>query len=96
MQYSQIVWATAYGALFFGETPDAFTVLGAAVVIGSGLYILFREGHSSETTPVRRSRARFETGTTPSIGPGTRHRASPVGLRPPPGRGGLVNRIAPE
>ena len=106
MQYSQILWATAYGALFFDETPDAFTMLGAAVVIGSGLYILFREGQASETTPVRATRGRFETGTTPRIGVAMRHQgdlAQPGGraagldavrrsaLKAPPGRGGLAN-----
>ena len=76
MQYSQIVWATAYGAAFFGETPDAFTVIGAAVVIASGLYILFREGRggTSQTTPVLATRGRFETGTTPRVGAMMRHR----------------------
>ena len=76
MQYSQIVWATIYGAAFFGETPDAFTALGAAVVIGSGLYILFREGRggASQTTPVLSTRGRFETGTTPRVGAMMRHR----------------------
>ena len=43
MQYSQIVWAVFYGALFFEESPDAITLVGAAVVMGSGIYILLRE-----------------------------------------------------
>ena len=76
MQYSQIVWATIYGALFFGEVPDAMTALGAAVVIGSGLYILFREARAgtSQTTPNLRTRSRFETGTALRAGPLMRHR----------------------
>jgi len=43
MQYSQILWATAYGALIFDEWPDRWTVLGAGVIIGAGLYIVLRE-----------------------------------------------------
>ncbi len=65
MQYSQILWATMFGMLFFGETPDAMTLLGASVIIGSGLYILLREGkgNSSENRPVLRTRSRHDTGT---------------------------------
>jgi S-adenosylmethionine uptake transporter len=43
MQYSQIVWAVLFGALFFDEWPDATTLAGALVVILSGLYIVRRE-----------------------------------------------------
>lgn len=42
-QYSQILWAVLYGALFFGEFPDIWVGVGAAVVIGSGVYIVLRE-----------------------------------------------------
>ncbi|MHC0052224.1 DMT family transporter [Actibacterium sp. D379-3] len=69
MQYSQILWATFYGYVFFGETLDAPTVIGAAIIIASGLYILFREGRGSvsENRPVLRTRTRPETGTYPRI-----------------------------
>jgi len=71
MQYSQIVWATVLGALVFGERLDLWTVVGAAIVIGSGLYILLREGRSdaSENRPVLQTRARPETGTYPRVRP---------------------------
>lgn len=60
MQYSQILWATFYGWLIFGETVEGTTILGAAIIIASGLYIVFREnsGGKSENTPVLRSRSR--------------------------------------
>ena len=60
MQYSQIVWATLFGSLFFGERVDMATLMGAAIIIASGLYIVFREnaGGTSSTTPVLRTRAR--------------------------------------
>ncbi|UWQ21871.1 DMT family transporter [Jannaschia sp. W003] len=70
MQYSQILWAALYGWLFFDETVDGGTALGAAIIIASGLYIVFREGRgNSPTRPVRRTRSRPETGTAPRIGP---------------------------
>ena len=60
MQYSQILWATFYGALLFNEMPSLFTAAGSVLIIGSGLYILFRESRRnvSATTPVLRSRLR--------------------------------------
>lgn len=60
MQYSQIIWAAGFGYLFFNEIPDEITALGAAIIIGSGFYILLREsgGSKSTTTPVLRTRSR--------------------------------------
>lgn len=71
MQYSQIIWATIYGSLFFGETLDAATVIGASIIIASGLYIVLRESRAdaSSTTPVLRTRSRHETGTYMRAGP---------------------------
>ncbi|SLN14028.1 EamA-like transporter family protein [Aquimixticola soesokkakensis] len=59
MQYSQIIWATVFGFLFFGESLDGPTVLGAAVIIASGMYIVFRESAGPSTnTPVLRTKSR--------------------------------------
>jgi drug/metabolite transporter (DMT)-like permease len=41
--YSSLLWATAFGYLLFGDLPDAWTLSGAALIIGSGLYIFHRE-----------------------------------------------------
>lgn len=67
MQYSQIIWATIFGLLIFNEIPDRFTALGAAVIIGSGLYMVLRESRStaSATRPVLHSRGRAETPVAP-------------------------------
>ncbi len=69
MQYSQIVWASAYGFFFFDETIDSATAIGASIIIASGVYIVLRESRSdaSNTTPVLRTRSRSETGTTPRV-----------------------------
>jgi drug/metabolite transporter (DMT)-like permease len=41
--YTSLVWATLYGYLLFGDLPRSAVIIGAAVVIGSGLFILYRE-----------------------------------------------------
>lgn len=41
--YTQIVWMTALGYFIFKDVPDRYTMIGAAIVIGSGLYLLNRE-----------------------------------------------------
>jgi drug/metabolite transporter (DMT)-like permease len=41
--YTQIVWMVLSGYLAFGDIPDATTLIGAAIIIASGLYILYRD-----------------------------------------------------
>jgi drug/metabolite transporter (DMT)-like permease len=36
--YTLLVWATLLGWLVFGDIPDGWTILGAAIVVLSGLY----------------------------------------------------------
>jgi drug/metabolite transporter (DMT)-like permease len=42
-QYSMIVWAVIFGYLVFGDAPSAATLIGAAVIIATGIYIFLRE-----------------------------------------------------
>lgn len=49
--YTLLVWATALGFLIFGDFPDLFTILGAAVVVGSGLYTIYRERRRAVAKP---------------------------------------------
>jgi drug/metabolite transporter (DMT)-like permease len=42
-QYTMIVWAVAFGYLVFGDVPSLSTAIGAAVIVGAGLYIFLRE-----------------------------------------------------
>ena len=41
--YTQIVWMIALGFFVFGDVPDGWTLAGSAIVIASGLYLLYRE-----------------------------------------------------
>lgn len=68
MQYSQILWATLFGAMFFNEYPDLWVYVGAGVVIASGLYIVWRESQLdvSDVQPVlRNANLRRDTGVSP-------------------------------
>lgn len=44
LMYTALLWNTANGYLVFGDLPDRWTVLGASVLIATGLYVLYREG----------------------------------------------------
>lgn len=41
--YTQLIWATLFGAIIFGQLPDAFTAMGAVIIITSGLYLSYCE-----------------------------------------------------
>lgn len=42
-RYSRLIFGVGLGVIIFGERLDAATLAGAALVIGSGLYTLYRE-----------------------------------------------------
>ena len=42
-RYARLLFALAIGTAVFGERPDAWTVVGSAVIVGSGLYAFARE-----------------------------------------------------
>ena len=42
-RYTGLIWALLLGWAVFGEWPETPTLLGAAIVAGSGLYTLWRE-----------------------------------------------------
>ena len=41
--YMQLLFAALIGATVFGNVPDRWTIIGGGIVIGSGLYLLYRE-----------------------------------------------------
>lgn len=40
--YSALIWAALFGFIVFGDLPDFWTVVGAAIIVSSSLYILHR------------------------------------------------------
>jgi drug/metabolite transporter (DMT)-like permease len=41
-EYTAIIWAIFGGYVFFGETVDVYSILGAVLIVAAGLYVLFR------------------------------------------------------
>ncbi len=54
-KYTALLWAMFYGYLIFNEVPDGWTLVGAAIVAGSGLFIVLRE---AQLKPERAHRIR--------------------------------------
>ena len=50
LQYLEIVSATLFGYMVFSDLPDATRALGIGIVIGSGLYIIWRERLTARRT----------------------------------------------
>ena len=48
--YTQLIWVIVLGYLVFGQVPNSWTVAGAAIVIASGLYLLYRERKLGKST----------------------------------------------
>ena len=55
LQYFEIVSATLLGWLVFGDFPDPVKWLGISIIIGSGLYIIWRERRAASLKPVTNS-----------------------------------------
>jgi len=61
--YSQLIWATIAGWLVFDNLPDEWTLVGAAIIIASGLYTAHRE-----RLRVRGARPRVRTALVDAAG----------------------------
>lgn len=43
INYTRIVTSVLLGYWIFGDLPDFYTILGGAVIVGSGLFVIYRE-----------------------------------------------------
>jgi drug/metabolite transporter (DMT)-like permease len=41
--YTLLLWAVVIGYLGFGDLPDAWTLIGAGIIVAAGIYTAFRE-----------------------------------------------------
>ena len=42
-RYTSLLWALVLGWLVFGDWPDALTLVGAAIIVATGLFAFWRE-----------------------------------------------------
>lgn len=59
--YTMLLWAVVIGYLFFGDLPDLWTGVGAAIVVSAGLYAAWRE-HRRAQQAARAAQARGPAG----------------------------------
>jgi drug/metabolite transporter (DMT)-like permease len=55
LEYTTLVGGALAGYLFWGEVPDAWLIAGAAIIIASGLFVVYRElgWRRSRLTPLQ-------------------------------------------
>jgi drug/metabolite transporter (DMT)-like permease len=63
-RYTQLLWAMLLGYFIFGDMPDGAMILGAAIIVASGLYTFHRE-HVRNREMLMVAKA----GSTPTDGP---------------------------
>lgn len=51
IDYTRLVFAIVLGFVLFGEVPNAITMLGASIIIGSTIYITWREAQLGKPKP---------------------------------------------
>ncbi|EKF43831.1 hypothetical protein NA8A_03425 [Nitratireductor indicus C115] len=56
-RYTSLLWAMMLGFVIFGERPDIAMLVGACIVVCSGLYTLYRERIVDKNRPVAASTA---------------------------------------
>jgi drug/metabolite transporter (DMT)-like permease len=54
-RYSRLLIALVFAYLIFGERPDALTLIGATLIVGSGVYTLIRSGRKDRAGSEPRS-----------------------------------------
>jgi drug/metabolite transporter (DMT)-like permease len=50
LRYMQLIFAALWGLLFFGDVPSISKVLGAAAIIGAGLWVFYSRRQQSAPT----------------------------------------------
>jgi len=54
-RYTSLLWAILLGYLVFGDRPDVYMVIGASIIVASGLYAFYRERMRDRLRPAASS-----------------------------------------
>lgn len=65
-RYTRLVFGITLGWIVFAERPDTLTLIGAGIVVGSGLYTLIRERRIAAKRPFQTAPRKSMTGATHS------------------------------
>ena len=52
-EYTALLWGTLGGYFIWHEVPDQWVMLGTMMIVGSGLFVAYREMRTHLTSPVR-------------------------------------------
>jgi drug/metabolite transporter (DMT)-like permease len=69
VDFTRLLWASVFGMLVFGETPEAATLAGGTLIFVSTTYITFREAQVARGRSPRRAPAESAADRRPSSGP---------------------------
>ncbi|WP_343316115.1 DMT family transporter [Brucella sp. BE17] len=64
-RYSSLLWAIGLSMAVFGEAPDIYTVIGSLLVVGSGIYMVYRENSLNKRERNKSTLASIPTGIGP-------------------------------
>jgi drug/metabolite transporter (DMT)-like permease len=53
LTYASLIWSIGIGFMLFGDLPDGVTLLGAALIAASGMYVFHRENIRATRVPPR-------------------------------------------
>lgn len=78
LEYTALMWGMMFDWLIWQTVPGSRMLLGAAIIVGSGLYVIYREA-----TLKRRAAAATTADASPGTAPAPRQPAPEVPPRPP-------------
>lgn len=65
-RYSGLLWAIVLSTVIFNEPPDRWTIIGAIIVVASGVYMVYRENALNKREEQRSTLASIPTAVDPS------------------------------
>jgi drug/metabolite transporter (DMT)-like permease len=97
-QYTSLIWAILLGYAVWGDVPTPAAALGAALIVGSGLFVFHREQKASATVQAdAQSSSRRSVSSPPVTGSDSRAvlRSTTVTSTPMPGPSGTTSTRSP-
>lgn len=65
-RYSALLWAMILSTVVFNQAPDFYTIVGALIIVASGIYMVYRESMRKKQQEKMSTLASIPTGIDPS------------------------------